>query len=444
MSQSTPQKGQQVEHRDEQINDHNRQHRPQQHGYNTRSRAFATPATGYVPSAALTNTRDESVQDRSGVELDDNIIPIEHDDNTATEQDYNNATENDDIMDHNTPNNDTMNDTEVPVTNNETQDDLEPTSPIQPQPQSPPGTPANITSRDLKEAIALYKQMHAGNRTQDPKQVMRELMDQDTPRTRYQKRKLLISPDAAPAQQSTSQHAKRQHEARRSDISSSSNSGNSSAESRSKKATLKKRQQRKRLFGHRVKQYKTTSLGRQKFNISKANRMKRDAQLKSKRDQRWLFTSMSQSTPQKGQQGETSFDSISDIEGAYREDHHQTSSDSPPSPDSTEDNETEQNQADVETHHAQQQPKSIMVKTPKLRPSRLHRDQPGNTSWGEHVHGQSKREREIQNMLSLWAAQKRAKDMEKEALADDVSLETSLQDVKSGENNDDTDNVADQ
>ena len=45
-------------------------------------------------------------------------------------------------------------------------------------------------------------------------------------------------------------------------------------------------------------------------------------------------------------------------------------------------------------------------------------------------------------MLSLWAAQKRAKNMEKEALAEDDNLETSQKAVKSDNNNDS--NVADQ
>ena len=83
-----------------------------------------------------------------------------------------------------------------------------------------------------------------------------------------------------------------------------------------------------------------------------------------------------------------------------------------------------------------------MVKTPKLRPSQLQNEQPVNTSWGEHVQGSSKRQREIQNMLSLWAAQKRAKEMEKEVQVEATKSGDTSTDNYTQNSNDS--NVADQ
>ena len=185
-------------------------------------------------------------------------------------------------------------------------------------------------------------------------------------------------------------------------------------------------------------------LGKQKFNIQKANRAKRDAQLKSKRDQRWLFTSMSQSTPRKSHGEETSFESISDIEGAYRDGQQQISSDSSPPTSSNEGAETDHDTADAQQQREKPKPKSIMVKTPKLRPSQLQREQSVNTSWGEHVHGSNKRQREIQNMLSLWAAQKRAKETEQEVQSESAASDTTVINNETQNSNDNDDDVADQ
>ena len=231
------------------------------HGYYTRSSAFIPPSSEPVQLPTSANGVDENTLNQQEDQLD-NIDPNHESDNNNTD---NAAISND------------MDEEHAPIANMEQLDDTKQTSPPQSQPESPAATPAKLTSRDLKAAIALYKQLHQENRDRDSQQVMSNLLDQDTPRTRYQKRKLLISPDAAPAQASTSRQAKRQHESRKSDTSTSNSSGNSSTETRHRRATLKKRQQRKRLFSHRVKQYKTTSLGKHKFNIQKANRAKRDA-----------------------------------------------------------------------------------------------------------------------------------------------------------------------
>ena len=148
---------------------------------------------------------------------------------------------------------------------------------------------------------------------------------------------------------------------------------------------------------------------------------------------------MSQSTPRKSHGEETSFESLSDIEGAYRDGQQQISSDSSPPTSSNEGAEADHNTEDVGKHHEKPKPKSIIVRTPKLRPSQLQREQSENTSWGEHVHGSNKRQREIQNMLSLWAAQKRAKETEQEVQIESAESDDTLINNETQNSNDNDD-----
>ena len=59
-----------------------------------------------------------------------------------------------------------------------------------------------------------------------------------------------------------------------------------------------------------------------------------------------------------------------------------------------------------------------MVKTPTIRPSKLQHKGQMNTSYGENANGAKKRDKEIKNLLSLWEAQKSARQMEKEVQQD--------------------------
>ena len=88
--------------------------------------------------------------------------------------------------------------------------------------------------------------------------------------------------------------------------------------------------QRRKQFGHRLTKYKRLGYTRKKFDIGKANKLKRGEKLQEKRDRKWLFTSLSQSTSKRKDSAkeEVSFESISALEGSYRQ-QQSTSSSSP-------------------------------------------------------------------------------------------------------------------
>ena len=106
-------------------------------------------------------------------------------------------------------------------------------------------------------------------------------------------------------------------------------------------------------------------MNKRKFDIKKANRAKCDNQLKEKRDQRWLFTPMTESIPKRGHLEETSFDSILDTEGTCQEEKKQVLSSSS-STSSNKDQNEENKVNEEEEEEAKPKLKGIMVKTPTV------------------------------------------------------------------------------
>ena len=165
---------------------------------------------------------------------------------------------------------------------------------------------------------------------------------------------------------------------------------------------------RRKQFGHRLTKYKRLGHTRKKFDIGTANRVKRGEKLQEKRNAKWLFTSLSQSTPKTKEKAkeEVSFESISDLEGSYRQNKSPQSTSSS-SPEQSSDESAEGNNTLLTPSAAKLLP----------RPARL---QP-NT--GEPVYQNvDEGRREVRNMLSQWQAQQRA-----EALATELNEEENKQ-----------------
>ena len=88
-----------------------------------------------------------------------------------------------------------------------------------------------------------------------------------------------------------------------------------------KKKTKTKRfkHQQRQQFSHRVTRYKDKGGRKKKMDIATANKEKRDVLLKERANERWLSTTMTQSSPNNDSKlEEKSFESISDIERTYQ------------------------------------------------------------------------------------------------------------------------------
>ena len=172
--------------------------------------------------------------------------------------------------------------------------------------------------------------------------------------------------------------------------------------------TLRKdKQLRKQQFNHRFQTYKRRGFVRKKFDIGKENKKKRDTHLKTKRDARWLLTTMSQpqSRTDVTNVQDNSFDSISDIEGSYR-----CAKDSSPQSSSPSSSDVESANNDV----------ILTPSAAKLRP-RPSRLEPKTTGKQKQLEDDGKRE--MRNMISLWEAQKRAQDVIKQLKDDECDTD---------------------
>ena len=153
---------------------------------------------------------------------------------------------------------------------------------------SGPTTPA-IKSRDLKNAIAGYLRLH-GNIYENEEAVINKILH-DTPRTRQGKRKMEESPSFQEETIKTPMDRRRRIQPKSPENKEKSPTPKLSPKQQQSMATLRKdKQLRKQQFNHRFQTYKRRGFVRKKFDIGKENKKKRDAQLKTKRDLRWLFT----------------------------------------------------------------------------------------------------------------------------------------------------------
>ena len=231
----------------------------------------------------------------------------------------------------------------------------------------------------------------------------------DYTKTRSQKRKMETSPsyDDTVANTPTSRKLRLNKQIEEKDCSDKDDEEELSDSSAKSLATLRKsKQMRKQQFGHRVKCYKRRNFIRKKLDIKKENRQRRDEQLQQKRDGRWLFTTLSQSTPQQNiagdsQEEELSFDAISDIEGRYRvQAKEPSSSSSSASPEETPTEDSDDNGSIVLTPSA-----AKLVP----RPTRFT-----DAKKKEQMRIDDTNDREMKNMLSLWKAQRRSRDLQEE------------------------------
>ena len=182
---------------------------------------------------------------------------------------------------------------------------------------------------------------------------------------------------------------------------------------------MKRKLLRKKQFGHRLTKYKRLGYARKKVDVSQANRRKRNEQLQKKRDAKWLFTSMTRSTPktQSAVNDTPSFESLSDLDGSYRQKQASPPTSSPSSssssPEVSSDDSTI-NQDGLLTPSAAK----LFPRPARLRPDVPQQlEQPDDTN----ING-----RQVRNMLSLWQAQQRAANV-----ANEVNEETDEQETGS-------------
>ena len=177
---------------------------------------------------------------------------------------------------------------------------------------------------------------------------------------------------------------------------------------------MKRKLLRKKQFGHRLTKYKRLGYSRKKVDVSQANRRKRNEQLQKKRDAKWLFTSMTRSTP-KTQSAVTdtpSIESLSDLDGSYRQKQN-----SPPTSSTSSSAEVSSDDSAVN------QDGLLTPSAAKLfpRPARLRPDVPQQQDQADdtNING-----RQVRNMLSLWQAQQRPAEVAKEVNKATESHET--------------------
>ena len=188
---------------------------------------------------------------------------------------------------------------------------------------------------------------------------------------------------------------------------------------------MKRKLLRKKQFGHRLTKYKRMGYTKKKVDVSQANRRKRNEQLQKKRDAKWLFTSMSRSTPKTlaPVNDPPSFESLSDLDGSYRQ-----TQPSPPTSSPSSSSSSPENSSDDSTSN---QDGLLTPSAAKLfpRPARLRPQVPQEVIQPDdnNING-----RQVRNMLSLWQAQQRAADVANEVQQDtddqaneeDVSTDT--------------------
>ena len=144
----------------------------------------------------------------------------------------------------------------------------------------------------------------------------------ETPRTRQQKRKIENSPQHPVMASNKDTRSKRFHakdsSSDRSELSHHvTRQSNNSGASHSSGGKMKRKLLRKKQFGHRLTKYKRLGYAKKRVDVSQANRRKRNEHLQKKRDAKWLFTSMTRSTPkpQPAVNDSPSFESLSDLDG---------------------------------------------------------------------------------------------------------------------------------
>ena len=244
--------------------------------------------------------------------------------------------------------------------------------------------------------------------------IIDKVLYENTPRTRYQKRKLMLSPETEDSiTRSSKLTPKRQHNTTSTKSNITKNDSLTSSNEKKKIKTKRLQHQRRQQFSHRVTRYKDKGEKKKKKNIATANKEKRDALLKERHDKRWLFTTMTQSSPNNdGNQDKKSFESISDIEGTYRTKTPSPSSSGSPStsPHSSSEEEDQEKEAKPKVTLATRPPTPA---TSRIRPARfkIKTNDEEEQSEEEDV---NKGDRDMKNLLSLWEAQKRAKEVAQE------------------------------